>query len=80
MASTTIRVRTEDKKRLERLARRLGKTSLVETLRMAIEAAEKEADVVRADVLVYLRALGPPEDLGATDASKIDEYLYGGRE
>lgn len=78
MGSTTIRVRIEDKKRLERLARKLGKQTLTDTLRTAIDAAEKEADLIQGDVFTKLHALGKGKDVGETDASRIDEYIYGG--
>jgi len=74
---TTIRVRVEDKKRLESLAKKLGK-SLSETLRIAIEVAEKEVDKFKGDLDRVLSTLKYGRDIGETNAEKVDEYLYGG--
>jgi len=76
---TTIRVRVEDKKRLESLAKKLGK-SLSETLRIAIEVAEKEVDKFKGDLDRVLSTLKYGRDIGETNAEKVDEYLYGGTE
>ena len=74
---TTIRVRVEDKKRLESLAKKLGK-SLSETLRIAIEVAEKEVDKFKGDLDRVLSTLKYGRDIGETNAENVDEYLYGG--
>jgi len=74
---TTIRVKIEDKKRLESLAKKLGK-SLSETLRIAIEVAEKEVDKFKGDLDRVLSTLKYGRDIGETNAEKVDEYLYGG--
>ncbi len=74
---TTIRIRVKDKKRLESLAKKLGK-SLSETLRIAIEIAEKEMDKFKGDLDGVLSTLKYGKDIGETNAEKVDEYLYGG--
>ena len=72
---TTIRVKVGDKKRLESLAKKLGK-SLSETLRIAIEVAEKEVDKFKGDLDRVLSTLKYGKDIGKTNAEKVDEYLY----
>ena len=75
MKYTTIRVSIEDKRKLERLSKKLGK-SLVDTLRFAIEIAEREVEEFRGDLDKVLSTLKYAKDLGETNAEKVDEYLY----
>lgn len=77
MRYTTIRVSAEDKKKLEKLSRKLNK-NLTETLRFAIDLAEKETDRFRGDLETVLSSLGKARDIGNTNAEKVDVYLYGG--
>jgi len=77
MKYTTIRISAEDKRRLEVLSKKLGK-SLADTLRFAIEVAEKEFDRFEGDLDRVLSTLKYAKDVGETDAKKVDEYLYGG--
>jgi predicted DNA-binding protein len=77
MGYTTIRISVEDKKKLEKLSRRLNK-SLAETLRYAINVAEKETDEFRGDLNAVLSSLKEAKDVGKTNAEKVDEYIYGG--
>jgi predicted transcriptional regulator len=76
MASTTIRVKVEDKQRLERLARRLGKRRLTEALRSALELAEHATERRTQSAAELFRALGPPLDVGPTNAAQVDRLLY----
>jgi len=73
---TTVRISSEDKERLEKLSKKLNKT-LVETLRFAIDLAEREADRFEGDPETVLSSLRRARDIGETDAEKVDEYLYG---
>ena len=74
---TTIRVSIEDKKRLERLAKLMG-WSLSETLRRAIEVAEKEfLEKHQGDVETVLGSLRYARDIGETNAEEVDRLLYG---
>jgi len=75
MKYTTIRVSIEDKRKLERLSKKLGK-SLVDTLRFAIEIAEREVEEFKGDLDKVLSTLKYAKDLGETNAEKVDEYLY----
>lgn len=77
MSYTTIRLSVKDKEKLEKLARKLGK-NLSETLRYAITVAEKESDNFRGDLDKVLSTLKHGKDIGATNAERVDEYLYGG--
>ncbi len=77
MKYTTIRVSAEDKKKLERLSRKLNK-NLTETLRFALALAEKEADKFKGDLNAALSSLKQAKDVGKTNAEKADVYLYGG--
>ncbi len=76
---TTIRVKVEDKKRIEKLAKLLG-LSISDTLRYMIDIAEREFDkeTSEVDLKILLDALRKARDIGETDASRVDEYLYGG--
>lgn len=74
---TTIRVSVEDKKRIERLARLMG-WSLSETVRRAIEIAERELlEKHQGDVDAVLSTLRYARDIGETNAEEVDELLYG---
>lgn len=74
---TTIRVALEDKKRLERLAKLMG-WSLSETLRHAIEIAEKTLlEKQQASLEPVIRSLRYARDIGETNAEEIDKLLYG---
>lgn len=77
MEYTTVRISVEDKKRLEILSKKLRR-SLAETLRFAIEVAEKELDKFSGDLDKVLSTLRNAKDIGETNAEKVDEYLYGG--
>jgi len=76
MSSTTIRVSAEDRRRLERLARRLGKRHLTHALRSALEMAEQATERRGESAEQLFRALGPPLDVGRTDAAQVDRLLY----
>ncbi len=77
MKYTSIRVSVEDKRKLERLSKRLN-VNFTDALRFAIEVAEREADRFKGDVSAVLASLKHARDIGETDAEKVDEYLYGG--
>ncbi len=77
MSYKIIRIKTEDKKRLERLAEIFGFKSLSEALRYAISVAEKEANKIEADLESALKSLKYARDIGGTRAEDVDEYLYG---
>jgi len=77
MKYTTIRISIEDKKKLERLSKKLSK-NLADTLRYAIEVAEREADKFKGDVDKVLSTLKHARSIEETNAEKVDEYLYGG--
>lgn len=77
MKYTTIRISAEDKKKLEKLSRKLNK-NLTETLRYAVAVAEKEIDKFRGNLSVVLSSLKEARDIGETNAEKVDAYLYGG--
>jgi len=75
---TSIRVRVEDKKRIEKLARMLG-LSLSETIHYMVDFIEKNISVEDIDdrIKTVFKALEKARDIGETDSSHIDEYLYG---
>ena len=75
MKYTTIRVSVEDKRKLERLSKKLGK-SLADTLRFAIEVAEREVEEFKGELDKVLSTLKYAKDVGRTNAEKVDEYLY----
>ena len=77
MKYTTVRLSEEDKRRLEKLSKKLNK-SLAETLRFAISLAEKEVNKFKGDPEIVLSSLRYAKDIGKTNAEKVDEYLYGG--
>jgi len=77
MKYTTVRLSEEDKRRLEKLSKKLNK-SLAETLRFAISLAEKEVDKFKGDPEIVLSSLRYAKDIGKTNAEKVDEYLYVG--
>ena len=74
---TTIRISVEDKRRLERLAKIMNCKSLAETLRRVLSIAEKEIDRTEGDVVKAFSTLKYAKDIGETNATKVDEYLYG---
>ncbi len=76
MKYTAIRISTEDKKRLEILSKKLGK-NLADTLRFAIEIAEREVERFKGDLDRVLSTLRYAKDVGETDAKNVNEYLYG---
>ena len=75
--TTTVRISAEDKERLEKVRRRMGKKTLSETMRALLEMGERESDIFKADTRLILSTLQYARDIGETNASKIDEYLYG---
>lgn len=77
MRYTTIRIRVEDKERLERIARLLKKKSLAETLRYLISLAEEELNKQRGSIEDVISTLKYARDLGPTNAEDLDKYLYG---
>ena len=77
MEYTTVRISVEDKRRLEILSKKLRR-SLGETIRFAIEVAEKELDKFSGDLDKVLSTLRNAKDIGETNAENVDEYLYGG--
>lgn len=91
--STTVRIRDEDKRRLDRLQAKITletgeKPSLEEVLHRLVELGDKrEAELVFQDSPPNLteeekdRALAATHDLGTrTREEDIDEILYGGPE
>ena len=74
---TTIRVSLEDKERLRRLAKLMGCRSLSEALRRILDIAEAELEKHRGDLTAVLASLKHAKNIGETDATKVDEYLYG---
>ncbi|HID44092.1 MAG TPA: hypothetical protein EYP30_10055, partial [Archaeoglobaceae archaeon] len=71
MKYTTIRISAEDKKKLEKLSRKLNK-NLTETLRYAVAVAEKEIDKFGGNLNVVLSSLKEARDIGETNAEKVD--------
>ena len=77
MKYTTIRISVKDRERLKRLAKLLGYRSLSDTLRYALDVAEKEVDKVKGDLNDVLSSLKYARDVGETSAEDVDKYLYG---
>jgi len=75
---TTIKVSVRDKKRLERLAKLVGAKSLSDAFRYVLSIAEKELERYGGNVDLVISSLKYAEDVGETNAEKVDEYLYGG--
>jgi len=73
---TTIRISMEDKCRLERLAKIVNCKSLAETFRRVLGIAEKRL-IGRRDLVKAFSTLKYARDIGETNATKVDEYLYG---
>ena len=73
---TTIRIPLKVKRKLEIFAKKIGESDLVRALEKAIEIAFKEIDSFRGDLNIVLMSLKKAKDVGETDASKIDQYLY----
>ncbi len=73
---TTIRISMEDKCRLERLAKIMNCKSLAETLRRILSIAEKRL-IGQRDLVKAFSTLKYARDIGETNATKVDEYLYG---
>ena len=73
---TTIRISVEDKRRLERLAKIMNCKSLAETLRRVLSIAEKRL-IGQRDLVKAFSTLKYARDIGETNATKVDEYLYG---
>ena len=74
---TTIRVPLRVKRNLEIFAKKINEKSLTKALEKAIEIASREADSFKGDLNIVLKSLKKARDIGETDASKIDQYLYG---
>ena len=75
---TTIRVRREDRDRLERLAKRLGCKSLGEAFSRILDLAEESLDRTHFDASIVFGSLRYARNVGPTDAGEVDEYLYRG--
>ncbi len=74
---TTIRIPLRVKRKLEIFAKKINEKSLTKALEKAIEIASREADSFKGDLNIVLKSLKKARDIGETDASKIDQYLYG---
>ena len=74
---TTIRIPLRVKKKLEIFAKKINEKSLTKALEKAIEIASREADSFKGDLNIVLKSLKKAKDIGETDASKVDLYLYG---
>lgn len=74
---TTIRIPLRVKKKLEIFAKKINEKSLTKALEKAIEIASREADSFKGDLNIVLKSLKKAKDIGETDASKVDQYLYG---
>ncbi|MHA1676338.1 MAG: hypothetical protein ACTSU6_04090 [Candidatus Njordarchaeales archaeon] len=75
---TTIRIPMRIKRKLEVFAKKIREKSLTRALEKAIDIAHKNIDSFRGNLDPVLDSLKKARDVGKTDASLIDEYLYGG--
>jgi len=74
---TTIRISIEDRERLRRLAKLTGHDSLAAALRYALDIAEKSIERKKGDVKKVFKSLKYAKNIGRTDATLVDKYLYG---
>lgn len=73
--STTIRVSIQDKKRLERLARRIGASTMSAALRKAIELAEVDDENFTGKPEELSKTLRHSTSLGRTVSNDVDKEL-----
>jgi len=74
---TTIRISIEDKERLMRIAKLIKAKRIVDALRYALDAAERELSKCSVDPTIMLKTLKYARDIGETNAEELDKYLYG---
>jgi predicted transcriptional regulator len=75
-SSVTIRVPRRDKERLERLARKTGKKKLSEAFRLALSAAEHEAESsFRGNIDALVKAYEFAKPVGGDVSEKVDKEV-----
>ncbi len=75
MMSTTIRLMRRDKERLEALAKKAGKKKLTETLRFAMDAAEREMERFYGNPAALEEALKAAAPIARRTSERVDEEL-----
>jgi predicted DNA-binding protein len=73
--STTIRIMRRDKERLEMLAKKSGRKKLTDTLRFAMDAAEREVEGFKGNPAAIEEALKAAAPIAKKTSERVDEEL-----
>jgi len=75
-----VELSDEDVERLRRIAKLIGAETVGEAIRFLLELAEEKRPALttpRTPTEIIRRALRHARDVGLTDASHLDDYIYG---